>query len=898
MAAIAPAPLQSVSPVRNGAPPVPPSASTLKPLIFEHAPGLYAAVLFASGIFCVHLCWRLPALLLLGLALSACVALAAVRLAPRVAAVPVLAVWFTLGLLCAEIEPAADPQMQLRMLADGAQRSVEGEIIRLGPLRIEQSSAPYSNRVRVEHAQPLDLRVHSVDGATVSGGLRLTLYAPADAAFPMLQCGDTLHAILAIHEPERYLDPGVWDSTAYLRQQGIGVLASAKADSIGVERAARRPLFSCWLHGIQQNASGRLIAFADAPSPRLPGFLRLSHDDAAMLSAMITGDRAWLERRVRVGFERTGSFHLLVVSGLHLAIFAGLIFWIAQKMRMPRVAATALTLAAAFAYALFTGFGQPVQRSFWMVALYLLGRLLWRQKSALNAIGFAALGLLVAHPSALFDAGFQMTLLSVLATGGIAAPVAERTFAPYLHGMRGLAITGIDPSLPPRVAQFRVVLRLIAEHLRPLTGRWLAWSAFPASVRIVLRGLELLVVSVSIEAIMVLPMAIYFHRITVLALPVNVLVVPMIAFLLPAALLTFATLLAVPALAWVPAALTATMLHCVTAFIHFFSSMRSADLRLPDPAWWQTAVWIVLLAMAIWSLRRSRLWMLGGVAALVAGAAVAVWPRPLEHSHALEITAIDVGQGDSLLLVTPEGKTLLIDGGGTVGASPDSRFDIGEEVVSAFLWNRGIRRLDAVALTHAHADHIGGLPAVFANFRPRQLWLGRNPDAAVVRSLLADAAAVGTSVEHFVAGDAFSFGGIDVRVLAPDAGYQPGDAPSNNDSLVLKVAYGQTAALLEGDAEAPSEASMVRHGGLRADLLKVGHHGSRTSTTPDFLSAVAPEYSVVSVGHRNLYGLPRREVLEELEKARVRTYRTDSLGADLFVLDGTRVVARPLASIR
>ena len=193
--------------------------------------------------------------------------------------------------------------------------------------------------------------MRSVDGAAIAGGVRLTIYAPVDAAFPQLKCGDAFHATLAMHEPERYLDPGVWDSTAYLRQQGIAALASAKADAISVVHSARRPAFSCWLHSLQQDASGRLIAFGDSPSgwARLPGWARLTHDDAAMLSAMVTGDRTWLQRRVRVGFERTGSFHLLVVSGLHLAIFAGIIFWITKRVSMPRVAATGLTIAASFA---------------------------------------------------------------------------------------------------------------------------------------------------------------------------------------------------------------------------------------------------------------------------------------------------------------------------------------------------------------------------------------------------------------------------------------------------------------------------------------------------------------------------------------------------------------------
>ena len=163
----------------------------------------------------------------------------------------------------------------------------------------------------------------------------------------------------------------------------------------------------------------------------LPAPLRLSEDDAVMLAAMVAGDRTYLTHALRVGFERTGSFHMLVVSGFHLAIVAACIFWIARRLRMPRVPATMLTIAASFAYALFTGFATPVQRSLWMVSLYLLGRLVYRERNALNTIGFAALCLLVVNPRSLFDSSLQMTLLAVLAIAGVAAPLLQGTIHPY-----------------------------------------------------------------------------------------------------------------------------------------------------------------------------------------------------------------------------------------------------------------------------------------------------------------------------------------------------------------------------------------------------------------------------------------------------------------------------------
>ncbi len=746
-------------------------------LSFATAPALYGAVWFCAGIVLAGYTWIAPGKLISTILLVSLLCVVAVRIALRVAMLPLACCWLMLGLLLSEIEPGPDPQTQLSMIADAGDATVVyGEVTRTTPIRLTQSTSPFGSAVREEQSESLDVRVASADSRPVSGGLRATVYAPVDQPFPVIHCGDQIQTKIAMHLPERYLDPGVWDATAWLRQQGIGVVGSLKASAVTLTRGHGG--FHCWLHAVQQAGSQRLIAFAgSSTASRLPRWMLLNESDAGMLSAMVLGDRTYLDHQARVGFERTGSFHLLVVSGMHLAIFAGCIFGLAAWLRLPRAWSTTVTIACSFAYALLAGFGEPVQRSFWMVTLYLLARLIFRDRNSLNAIGFAAVCLLALDPSSLWGASFQMTLLSVLIVGGVAIPVAEHTFAPYLHAAQNLGLVAIDPELPPPLAQFRVTLRLISNHLEPFFGRWLAYTLPAGLTRLLLRICELMLVSALIELAMSLPMAIYFHRVTALGLPVNLLVVPLIGLALPSALITFVTLLISPTMAIVPGAVTAALLHGINDIVRLFSGMAAGDIRIPDPGPLAIVAGILLIGLAVWGARNSRFPVVLPIAALACSAACVFYPRALVYQPGvLEVTAIDVGQGDSLLLISPEGKTLLIDAGGPTGGGsqgPSSNFEIGEDVVSPVLWSRNIRRLDAVALTHAHSDHMGGMPSILRNFRPRVLWVGTNPEIPAYQALLAEARRLDIPVEAMAAGSSFPFGGTRVDVLAPSPDYTP-----------------------------------------------------------------------------------------------------------------------------
>jgi competence protein ComEC len=891
-------------------------------------PLFYAAVLFAAGIAATNWLWLRPSLLLVALALVAALCLVATVRALRIAWLPLAILWCVLGAWCAEMEPHPASAPALAALSDGLLRTVEGTVVDAGPVRgeMEQSlndnDSPDSASAESgqQPSQRIDLRVSSLEVVTdasdaqspIAGGVRLTVRWPAGAAVPQpFQCGDRVRAVVRLLEPETYHDPGVWSRQDFLVNQGIMSSATVNADRIDGLGPSPGAFLACRVSALQHASSARLLALP-AAMRRLPTPLRLTPDDAIMLAAMVTGDRTYLTHSLRVGFERTGSFHMLVVSGFHLAIVAAFLFWIARRLHLPRVPATLLTIFVSFAYALFTGFATPVQRSLWMVTLYLIGRLLYRDRSPLNTIGFAALCLLAVSPRSLFDASLQMTLLAVISIAGVAAPLLQGTIHPYLKATRDLRLIVIDNKLPPRFAQFRVMLRMIGSALQAaVQGRFavrVAWRFFPWAVRFVLRLGELLVVSCVVELAMTLPMAIYFHRITIFALPVNVFILPLLGVLIPAALLTLVALAAWPAAAVVPAMIVALVLHLGVGLVHLFGSLAFGDFRIPAPLLWQSIAFCALLAAAIalafLSVSAGTRWprrFAWATLALILAAFAAVVPRPIDHpGNALLFEAIDVGQGDSLLLITPDGKTLLIDGGGFGGGPHQAPqdFDIGEEVVSEALWSRGIRHLDAVALTHAHSDHMGGLPAVLRNFHPAELWVGNNPRFGGYNALLDEAADLHVRLRTFRAGDAFLFGATQIAVLAPFANYQPGPEPTNNDSLVLHMAYGATSVMLEGDAEAPIEDAMLAEPGLQSTLLKVGHHGSITSTRPEFLARVSPQWGVISCGLRNRYGHPREEVLAELQAAKVRTFRTDINGAVCFLLDGKTTEPEPKCGLQ
>jgi competence protein ComEC len=284
--------------------------------------------------------------------------------------------------------------------------------------------------------------------------------------------------------------------------------------------------------------------------------------------------------------------------------------------------------------------------------------------------------------------------------------------------------------------------------------------------------------------------------------------------------------------------------------------------------------------------------------ALVAGLLTALIAHPFAprlRPGQFELSAIDVGQGDSLLASFPRGKLMLIDAGGIADFTQSNRpkrstIDIGEDVVSPYLWSRSIRHLDVIVMTHAHEDHMGGMEAVIRNFRPNQLWTGAVGESPEWQRIRTAAQKYGVQIHEMRRGAPFPFDQTRITVLAPSPEYTADAKPRNDDSLVLRIDFGATSFLLAGDMEKRTERELTSTGDLQsATVLKVGHHGSRTSSTPEFLDQLHPAFAIISDGIDNSYGHPHPFTIQALDDRHIGTLRTDQRGLIRTFSDGHRI---------
>ena len=683
-----------------------------------------------------------------------------------------------------------------------------------------------------------------------------------------------------IRSPRNFNNPGAFDYSGYLARQHIFWTATMQRD--GVVRVLPG---SCGARALAVIHRIRAVVL-----DRIQTLYAGDSYATAMMEAILIGESSKLEKVWTENFRRTGTFHALVISGAHVAVLAAILLLLLRGCGIGEIPALAMASLAAWLYALVSGSSPPVARAAAGLTLYLAARVLFRRTRVLNLLAAVAIVYLLCDPGALFDASFQLSFLCVAALGALSTPVIERTSAPFARGMRGIANADADPHWEPRVAQFRVELRLLAETAYWITRMPAAWCARILGwiCRVGLFTYDSVAVSLAIQVGLALPMAIYFHRFSFSGITANLVIVPALEVAVPLGFLAVFT-------HWtIPAKVAGWLLRAAAATADWHARWEPA-WRLSNPPLWLAAALAVSLIVLAMAVRRGRRQWAAAAAVLVFFGILLWQPWPAAiTTHSLELTAIDVGQGDSLLVVFPAGATMVVDGGGILQFGPRAseqtvprrrRLDTGEDVVAPYLWGRGIRRLDVLVATHAHEDHSGGLLALLEDFHPRELWVGANPPEALSRR----AAELHIPVLAKTASSPATYSGAQVEVLSPPAGYRAARA-GNNDSLALRIAYGDHSFLLTGDLEAPMERRLLQEGRLQhTDVLKVGHHGSRTSTLQDFLDVLSPSVAVISAGFENSFGHPHPDVLHRLGQQRAAILRTDRDGLVTVRSDGHKL---------
>jgi competence protein ComEC len=494
-------------------------------------------------------------------------------------------------------------------------------------------------------------------------------------------------------------------------------------------------------------------------------------------------------------------------------------------------------------------------------------------------------------------------------------------------GLRHLGDVTRDGAHPPKVVQFRIEMRAAAAYLSarmPKRAASRANTFVTVPVRAGLRLCEVALLSFVIQWGMMPLLAQDFHRVSLAGPMSNIPAVFLTGWIVPLGFSALAATFLWSRLAMLLAKIAGSCTSALLATVGWFGAFPRLSYRVPDaPAWLLIAFLAALFSLAFAARaslarrtdRAAKRKMPEPIAPIEWASAVvlaaltvllAVHPfAPHLDRGKLGVTILDVGQGDSIFAEFPGTRTMLIDGGGLAGSEwvggYRSGTDVGEEVVSPYLWSRGLKRIDVVVLTHADHDHVDGLYSILQNFKVGQLWVGWDDPRPAFARLLDEARSLGVHVVHVDQGERFAFGMARADVLWPPAG-GVGEKPNNN-CVVLRLSDGQSHFLLTGDIEKSAEDGLIAdHEPLDTELLKVPHHGSKTSSTAPFLAAVDPIVAVISVGASNPFGHPAPAVVKRYEHDGVRLLRTDRDGAVTAPSDGHSLLvstyAAQLASTR
>lgn len=809
-----------------------------------------------------------------------------------------LAAWVALGGLAAGMERASVPANHVTRLLAAGKLDLSQALRWRGTLRDDPLLLPWGRRYQIDLEQ-VEVRGSYVP---VRGGLRVNLYDGPQAAGvpPGLRAGDRVEALLKASPPRNFLDPGAFDLHGYLARQNIDLTGSLRSGEL--LQLIDRPE-PTWMQRIAR-ARGDLLA-------RLDGLFPGQRSSKAVLRAMLLGDRSFVDSDVVTAFQTTAAYHVLVVAGLHVGALTIFIFWLCRKLRFSIAATSLVTLIVLATYVGLVQDRPPILRAALMAALYLCARPLFRRVDLLNTVALVALMLLIWKPSELLDSSFQLSFLAAGVIAALALPWMDRSTAPYRMGLLHLGDVTRDGAHPPKVVQFRIEMRAAAASLAKrmparLAPRAQAFVAAPARAGI--RLWEVALLSLVIQCGMMPLLAQDFHRVSLAGPVINIPAVLLTGLIVPLGFLALASSFLWSGVAALLAKAVGGLTSVLLAIIGWFAGIPHLSYRIPGPPLWVSFAFLAaLISLSITarvtrarrSTRASKRQMpppmaraewisLAVLVALIVVVATYPFAAHLDRGK-LGLTVLDVGQGDSIFAEFPSGRTMLIDGGGLAGSEwvggYRSGTDIGEDVVSPYLWSRGLKRIDVAVLTHADHDHIDGLYSVLQNFKVGELWVGWDDPRPAFARLLDEARSRGIRVMHVNKGEHFDFGTARADLLWPPAGGM-GNTPNNN-CAVLRLSDGHAHFLLTGDIEQLAEEGIISsREPLVSEFLKVPHHGSKSSSSEPFLDAVDPRVAVVSVGASNPFGHPAASVVERYEEHGIRLLRTDRDGAVTVLADG------------
>lgn len=799
-------------------------------------PAFWLACAFAGGIYA---CARSPLQPAIPAAMCAFVAAAGgvyIRNEKGATAATLAAIFFAGACVCALKERCLDCSDLRDLLGDRSVRlSVRGTV----------SRAPVWERQPGENGEPRwrgagELRVSGVETtsgwAPISGIIRAAWRSGAPIA---LECGEgvELHGIL--RRIRGASNPGQFDARAFWRRRGIEYVLSVASGGTKKTCAVKRSPIAGLVGALRKELRKRLDT---GMPPGLP---------ARVILAMILGVREGLGDEISRPFGRTNTMHILAISGLHVGFFFLAARAALNAVHVPRRLASAVTIPLIALYAAVTGAAVPVVRASIMFIALLAAPLARRQRDPVNALGIAAIAILAANPLQLFDTGFRLSFAAVLSILFLSSPLAA-----LFHR--------VWPCLP-------------------LQGQLLVSRGERARWWIGRQAITLIATSLAVWIGLTPLIASSFNIVTALGLFGNLIVIP--------AGLAIVCLGFAGILASCVSTILAGLLHRLN-WCAAWAMIAGVDAisRVPC-AWMHTRAPGPLVLCAYYGTAAAGALVLRGAArgrwkALLLSlmALLPLLPAALGGElPELRITFLDVGQGDAICVEFPRGETLLVDAG------PGGDAAAGRRVVVPFLKARGRSRLETVVLTHAHDDHYGGFDEVFEELPVDRSVAGRGggqvpPRFAPSRGDLGGAAFFEVARGDFIArGD-----GASVAVLHPTGSpCAETQAGQNNNSVVLMVAFGRTRALLCGDLEQEAEDALCRSGvSLRADVLKVGHHGGASSCTAEFLRRVSPTWAVVSAGAQNRFGHPSPKTMARLREANIAILRTDLHGAVTFTSDG------------